>query len=107
MLYFRKYTPSGVQNALKRQEIEQNGVIAMEKKFVIRPKERERPDKPCIVTSLRWSQALQEEYDKVAYKSGRSRNELICMALRYALENVKIEEMAAEEQASEEAAASL
>ena len=32
---------------------------------------------------------LQEQYDDLSAKSGRSRNELMCMALRYALDNLK------------------
>ena len=32
---------------------------------------------------------LQEEFDRLAAKSDRSRNEVMCMALRYALEHLE------------------
>lgn len=35
---------------------------------------------------------LLDEYDKWAFKSNRSRNELMCMALRYALKKIKFVE---------------
>ena len=39
--------------------------------------------------TIRLDRELQEEYDELAAKSGRSRNELMCKALRYALNNLK------------------
>ena len=39
--------------------------------------------------SLRMDRVLQEAYDELAQKSGRSRNELMCMALKYALDNLE------------------
>ena len=39
--------------------------------------------------TLRIDKDLQEEYDRLSVKSERSRNELMCMALRYALENLE------------------
>lgn len=47
-----------------------------------------RDDKSVIMT-IRIDRELQEEYDKLAGKSSRSRNELINMALRYALANLE------------------
>lgn len=46
---------------------------------------------PYIVISLRVEQRIQQEYDKLSGKSGRSRNELMCMALEYALDNLVLE----------------
>lgn len=57
----------------------------MEKKFIVRPKNED--DK--VIMTIRIEKELQEKYDDLAGKSNRSRNELICMALRYALENVE------------------
>ena len=37
---------------------------------------------------LRIDRELQEEFDALAAKSDRSRNELMCMALRYALDHL-------------------
>ena len=56
-------------------------------KFVITPKE----DKTVTMT-IRIDETLQEEYNKLAAKTNRSRNELIGMALQYALDNMEIQE---------------
>lgn len=42
-----------------------------------------------VVTSIRIEEELINEYDKLAYLSGRSRNEVICLTLKYAKDNVK------------------
>ena len=49
-------------------------------KFIVTPKE----DKSVTMT-IRIDRALQEEYNDLAAKTNRSRNELISMALQYAL----------------------
>lgn len=54
-------------------------------KFVITPKE----DKTVTMT-IRIDRALQEEYNNLSAKTNRSRNELICMALQYALDNMEL-----------------
>lgn len=54
-------------------------------KFVITPKE----DKTVTMT-IRIDRALQEEYNKLSAQTNRSRNELINMALRYALDNMEL-----------------
>ena len=54
-------------------------------KFVITPKE----DKTVTMT-IRIDRALQEEYNDLAAITNRSRNELISMALRYALDNMEL-----------------
>lgn len=56
-------------------------------KFVITPKE----DKTVTMT-IRIDSTLQEEYNKLSAKTNRSRNELICMALQYALDNMEIKD---------------
>lgn len=55
-------------------------------KFVITPKE----DKTVTMT-IRIDRELQEEYSDLAAKTNRSRNELISMALRYALDNMELQ----------------
>ncbi len=60
----------------------------MDKKFIVRPKSED--DK--VIMTIRIEKELQEKYDDLAGKSNRSRNELICMALRYALENLEFAE---------------
>ena len=54
-------------------------------KFVVVPKE----DKAVTMT-IRIDRALQEAYNELSTKTNRSRNELIGMALQYALDNMEI-----------------
>ena len=56
-------------------------------KFIVTPKE----DKTVTMT-IRIDRALQEEYNKLSARTNRSRNELICMALKYALEHMELKE---------------
>lgn len=56
-------------------------------KFVITPKE----DKSVTMT-IRIDRTLQERYNKLSAQTNISRNELINMALSYALENMEIRE---------------
>ena len=60
----------------------------MDSKFVITPKE----DKTVTMT-IRIDRALQEEYNALSNKTNRSRNELINMALQYALDHIEIQEL--------------
>ena len=55
--------------------------------FIVTPKE----DKTVTMT-IRIDRALQEEYNELSVKTNRSRNELIGMALRYALDNMVLKE---------------
>jgi len=59
----------------------------MDDKFIVTPKE----DKTVTMT-IRIDRALQEEYNELSTKTNRSRNELISMALRYALDNMIIKD---------------
>lgn len=61
----------------------------MNNEFIVRPKSMDRKSDKSVVMTIRLERELQEEYDKLAAQSGRSRNELICMALKYALNNLK------------------
>ena len=56
-------------------------------KFIITPKE----DK-AITMTIRIDRTLQEKYNLLAAKTNRSRNELIGMALQYALDNMEIKD---------------
>ena len=58
-------------------------------KFIVTPKE----DKSITMT-IRIDKTLQEEYNSLSAKTNRSRNELIGMALRYALDHMEIQEEA-------------
>lgn len=61
----------------------------MDEKFIIRPKRNIKKEDNSINMTIRLDKSLQAEFDKLAFKSNRSRNELMCMALRYALDNLK------------------
>lgn len=39
--------------------------------------------------TLRIDKELQEEFDRLSTKNNRSRNELMCIALRYTLDNLE------------------
>lgn len=56
-------------------------------KFVITPKE----DKTVTMT-IRIDRALQEQYNALSARTNRSRNELIGLALQYALDHMEIKE---------------
>ncbi len=56
-------------------------------KFIITPKE----DKTVTMT-IRIDRTLQERYNELSAKTNRSRNELICMALQYALDHMELKE---------------
>ena len=56
-------------------------------KLIITPKE----DKTVTMT-IRIDKSLQEAYNKLSARSDRSRNELICMALQYALDNMDVKD---------------
>lgn len=58
-------------------------------KFIVRPKNVEKKEEKSVVMTLRLDRDLQEEFDKLSAKSERSRNELMCMALRFALEHLE------------------
>lgn len=65
----------------------ENGYYSMNK-FVITPKD----DDKSLTVTVRVRKALLDEYDDLAVKTNQSRNELICMALQYALENTELHE---------------
>lgn len=56
-------------------------------RFVVTPKE----DKTVTMT-IRIDRALQEEYNNLSAKTNRSRNELITMALQYALDHMELKD---------------
>ena len=64
------------------------GVI-MRNKFIVRPKEADKKEDKTVIMTLRMDRKIQEEFDELSAKSERSRNELMCMALRYALDNLE------------------
>lgn len=59
----------------------------MTEKLVITPKE----DKSVTMT-IRIDRTLQEAYNALSAKTNRSRNELIGMALQYALDHMEIKD---------------
>ena len=65
------------------------GGIIMPNDFIVQPKCTDKKEDRSITMTIRLERELQEQYDDLSAKSGRSRNELMCMALRYALDNLK------------------
>ena len=61
----------------------------MADKFVVKQKKQDKKEEKTVVITLRIEKELQEEFDRLAAKSDRSRNEVMCMALRYALEHLE------------------
>ena len=61
----------------------------MPDKFIVRRKKTEKKEDKSVVMTLRLDRELQEAFDKLAIQSDRSRNELMCMALRFALEQLE------------------
>lgn len=62
------------------------GFETMER-FIVTPKE----DKTVTMT-IRIDRVIQEKYNDLSAKTNRSRNELIGMALQYALDNMEIQD---------------
>ena len=56
-------------------------------KFIVTPKEDQ-----AVTMTIRIDRTLQEKYNELAAKTNHSRNELIGMALQYALDNMEIQE---------------
>ena len=56
-------------------------------KFIITPKEDE-----AVTMTIRISRNIQEKYNELSAKTNRSRNELIGMALQFALDHMEIKE---------------
>jgi metal-responsive CopG/Arc/MetJ family transcriptional regulator len=52
--------------------------------FIITPKEEK-----SVTITIRIDKSVQESFDEFSKKSNRSRNELINLALEYALKNAK------------------
>ena len=61
----------------------------MADKFIVRRKQPDKKEDKSVVMTLRMDRELQEAFDKLSAQSDRSRNELMCMALRYALEHLE------------------
>ncbi len=60
-------------------------------KFIVTPKEYKKDDKYVTMT-IRIERTLQEAYDDLSTKTNRSRNELMGMALRYAIDNMELKD---------------
>lgn len=58
--------------------------------FIVTPKEK------SVTITIRVDKAIADSLDELALKSDRSRNQLINMALEYALKNVKFNNSANE-----------
>ena len=61
-----------------------------DRKFIVTKKTTPKED-PSVTMTIRIDRTMQEELDKIAYDTNRSRNEVINLALKYAVENAEIE----------------
>jgi predicted transcriptional regulator len=61
----------------------------MADQFVVHQKGPSKKEDKFVLMTLRVERELQEKFDELAVKSERSRNEVMCMALRYALEHLE------------------
>lgn len=61
----------------------------MNKEFIVRAKNLDTKEEKSVIMTIRLDKDLQAKYDDLATLSGHSRNELMCRALRYALNNLK------------------
>jgi len=58
-------------------------------KFIVKHKDLETKEDRTVTMTLRIDKGLQWDYDELAHKSGRSRNEVMNMALKYAIEHLE------------------
>ncbi len=58
----------------------------MDKEFIV------KKNTESVTFSIRIDKDIQDQFDEIAKKTDRSRNYLINKALRYALENIKLED---------------
>lgn len=70
----------------------------MEKEQLIIKRKRAKGDDGYKVFSIRVREEIVSEIDKIAARTGRSRNELIGIFLRYSLQNCVIEDSNEEDQ---------
>lgn len=61
----------------------------MRDEFIITTKDSDKKCDRSVIMTLRLERQLQEEYDKLSMVSGRSRNDLMCRALMYAIDNLR------------------
>lgn len=69
----------------------------MTNKFIVTPKKKKNKTDESVIMSIRIERVVQEQYTALAKRSKRSRNELISLALKYALENLEFIESVEEE----------
>lgn len=62
------------------------------KKFTVARKSTYKEDR-SVTMSIRIDRELQERYDEWAIKTNRSRNQLMNMALEYAIDQIELSDM--------------
>ncbi len=65
------------------------GGILVDDKFIVKHKSLDKKDDRSVTMTIRIDKVLQEKYNELALKSGRSRNELISMAMNFALDRLE------------------
>lgn len=61
----------------------------MPKQFIVKHKDLEKKEDIYTTTTIRIPRELLDRFEEIANKSGRSRNELITMAMEYAMDNLE------------------
>ena len=61
----------------------------MSAKFIVTHRKYDKKEDKSVIMTIRMYREIQEAFDRLAAQSDRSRNELMCMALRYALDHLE------------------
>ena len=61
----------------------------MAEKFTVRPNNKKKKEDNHEIISLRIEKEMLKEFEGLAKQSGRSRNNVMCLALRYALDHLE------------------
>ena len=61
----------------------------MESDFIVTHRNADKKDSMPATITIRMDKDLMDQVDKLAGMSERSRNEVICMAIRFAMEHLK------------------
>ena len=61
----------------------------MSDKFIVTHRKYDKKEDKSVIMTIRMDREIQEAFDRLAAQSDRSRNEFMCMALRYALDHLE------------------
>lgn len=61
----------------------------MENNFVVKHRNTDKKGETHATITVRMEKGLLDQFENLAAQSGRSRNEVICMALQYAMDHLE------------------